>query len=237
VHGLGWLLPGVFEHNPFPGAINAAIWTLPLELKCYLIVLVAGALGLIGTRRGITLAAFIAIASFAWLLHHPPSNILFNDIIVLQKGYSFWPVPFFVLGMLLYGWRAQVSVHGLGAVILVAAYAGLHDTALAPALFYIAFTYGVLWAGTTPMLHRFAPKHDYSYGIYVYGFVIQQCLATLAPTLDHLTAFVIVLPIVFAFACASWHWVERPALLACRRLVARRASAPKLQTAADASAS
>ncbi|RKP46688.1 acyltransferase family protein [Pararobbsia silviterrae] len=237
VKGLGWLLPGVFEHNPFPAAINAAIWTLPLELKCYLVVLGAGVLGLIGTRRGMTIACVIASLGFAFLLRHPPTFILFMDITVLQAGYSFWPVPFFLLGMLLYGWRDQVAINGVTALALVAAYIGLRDTGAGPVLFYIAFAYGVLWVGLTPALRRFVPTHDYSYGIYVYGFVIQQCLASVAPTLNHLIAFAFVLPVVFACAYASCHWVERPALDACRALLARRPRAAALPPAIDAHAS
>ena len=227
VKGLGWLLPGVFEHNPFPGGVNAAIWTLPLELKCYVVVLVAGMLGLVSTRRGMTLAVIVATAGFVYLLQHPPLHILLADITVLQKGYMFWPVPFFLLGMLLYAWRDYAVVHGALALVLVAAYAGLSDTVVGPVLFYLAFTYGVLWLGTTPMLHRFAPRNDYSYGIYVYGFVIQQCLASLAPDLDHVSAFLIVMPIVFACAYVSWHFVEKPALVLCRTLVKRRTPAPE----------
>src|ERR1700744_781318 len=104
VHGLGLLLPCVFTNNPFVGAINAAVWTLPLELKCYLVVLAAGMIGLTGTRRGMTLAVVVAFAGFALLLRHPPSSVLLADLTVLQAGYSFWPVPFFLAGMLLYGW-------------------------------------------------------------------------------------------------------------------------------------
>jgi peptidoglycan/LPS O-acetylase OafA/YrhL len=228
VKGLGWLLPGVFEHNPFAGAINAAIWTLPLELKCYLVVLVAGLLGWVSTRRGMTIAVIVTSIGFAYLLRHPPTFILFADITVLQAGYAFWPVPFFLLGMLLYAWRDHVALYGALAFAFVVAYLGLRDTFVGPVLFYIAFTYGVLWVGTTPLLHRFAPRNDYSYGIYVYGFVIQQCLASMAPTLNHWLAFLTVLPVVFACAYFSWHCVEKPALVACRKLVARRERAARV---------
>jgi len=38
----GWVLPGVFEHNRFAYDVSAPLWTLPVEVRCYLIVLVAG---------------------------------------------------------------------------------------------------------------------------------------------------------------------------------------------------
>ncbi len=225
VHGLGWVLPGVFEHNPFVGAINAAIWTLPLELKCYLLVLGAGILGLTATPRGMTIAFAVSLIGFMLLLRHPFTEVLLADLTVLQSGYSFWPVPFFLAGMLLYGWRDHVALHWIPALALAAGYVGLRDTAVGPTLFYLAFGYGVLWVGTLPALHRFVPRHDYSYGLYVYGFVIQQCLASIAPQLHHLLAFVIVMPVIFVCAFVSWHWVESPALnLGHRLLGARRAA-------------
>ncbi|MEJ0004345.1 MAG: acyltransferase [Pararobbsia sp.] len=237
VHGLGWLLPGVFEHNPFVGAINAAIWTLPLELKCYLVVLCAGVAGLTGTRRGMTIAVAIASIGFALIARHPLSPILLRDISVLQAGYSFWPVPFFLAGMLLYGWRDHVALHWTPALALAAAWLGLRDTVAGAPLFYLAFGYGVLWIGTLPALHRFVPRHDYSYGIYVYGFVIQQCIASLAPQLDPVLAFFIALPVVFACGFLSWHVIESPALTFTRRWLAARKPAARMRPSIDVSVS
>ena len=48
----GWALPGVFEHNRVPVDIAAPLWTLPLQLRCYLVVLVTGMLGLLSSARG-----------------------------------------------------------------------------------------------------------------------------------------------------------------------------------------
>jgi peptidoglycan/LPS O-acetylase OafA/YrhL len=184
-----------------------------------------------------TLAVIVASAGFGLLLRHPPSHVLLADLTVLQAGYSFWPVPFFLAGMLLYGWRDQIVLHWGIAFVLAGAYLGLHDTAAGALAFYLAFGYGVLWIGTLPALQRFAPRHDYSYGIYVYGFVIQQCIASLAPGLDHLLAFLVALPIVFGCAAFSWHLIESPALRLCRDMIERRtAASKKLRIAIDVSA-
>ena len=43
-------LPGVFEHNPFPDAVDGSLWTLPLEACCYVMVAVLGALALLHRR-------------------------------------------------------------------------------------------------------------------------------------------------------------------------------------------
>ncbi len=123
--------------------------------------------------------------------------------------------------MLLYSWREQVRVYGLAAIVLIAAFAMFRHTAAAQPLFYLAFIYSVLWVGTTPKLRRFVPPNDYSYGIYLYGFVMQQCVANLLPHLDHLQAVLVAAPLILICAVCSWHFVERPALRWCRRRVAR----------------
>ena len=32
------MLPGVFEHNPFKGAVNGSLWSMPSELRMYAIL-------------------------------------------------------------------------------------------------------------------------------------------------------------------------------------------------------
>ena len=62
---------------------------------------------------------------------------------------------------------------------------------------------------------------DYSYGIYLWAFPVQQLVVGWG--LDYWAVNIAVsLPIVLACAWLSWHGVERPALLALR---ARRSAA------------
>ena len=216
----GWALPGVFEHNRFPVDICGPLWTLPLEVRCYLIVLVTGMLGLLSSRRGVMLAAALGAAAFLLRVHLPHLQIGVRHFSDTPGGYSFWPEPFFMLGMLLYGWRERIDINGLTALAFAMVFLVFRDTAGAQPLFYLAFVYGVLWVGMTPLLRRFVPRHDYSYGIYLYGFMVQQCIANMAPQLSHVTSLLVAAPLILVCAALSWHFVERPVLTWCRgRLV------------------
>jgi peptidoglycan/LPS O-acetylase OafA/YrhL len=218
----GWVLPGVFEHNRFVSDVCAPLWTLPIEVRCYLIVLLTGMAGLLSSRRGVLLAVALAVAAFALRLHLSPHlQIGWRDFAEKPGGYSFWPEPFFFLGMLLYGWRERIAIHGLAALGMVMVFLVFRDTAGAQPLFYLAFVYVVLWIGTTPLLRRFAPRNDYSYGIYLYGFMMQQCVASIAPHLSHQTAALIAAPFILLCAALSWRFVERPVLVWSRRRLAR----------------
>ncbi|PTR03990.1 peptidoglycan/LPS O-acetylase OafA/YrhL [Paraburkholderia sp. GV068] len=230
VMNTGWALPGVFEHNRFPVDVSSPLWTLPLQVRCYLIVLAAGMLGLLSSPRGALLAAALGIAAFVLRVHLPPHltphslplvQIGLRDFSDTPGGYSFWPEPFFMLGVLLYGLRERIDIHGLMTLALTMVFLVFRDTAGAQPLFYLAIVYGVLWVGTTPLLRRFVPRHDYSYGIYLYGFMVQQCVASIAPQLSHVTAVLIAAPFIVLCAALSWHCVERPVLMWCRARLAR----------------
>jgi peptidoglycan/LPS O-acetylase OafA/YrhL len=220
----GWVLPGVFDHNRFIHDICAPLWTLSIEVRCYLLVLVIGVFGLLTTRWRSVAAVLIAGAVFSFRLHWPDLHVGLRDFSEKAGGYSFFPEPFFFLGMLLYGWREQVRINGYVALALMAVFFAFRDTASAQALFYVAFVYGVLWIGATPMLRRWVPRHDYSYAIYLYGFMVQQCVAAVAPHLAPMLSIVVAAPFILALAAFSSRFIERPAMSGCRARLARSAA-------------
>jgi peptidoglycan/LPS O-acetylase OafA/YrhL len=232
----GWVLPGVFEHNRFERDICAPLWTLPLEVRCYLIVLVAGVLGLLSSRRGVFVAVAMGLVAFAVRVRFAPFELSLRDFSEKAGGYSFWPELFFMGGMLLYSWRDRVHINGLAATAFLMIFLVFRDTAAAQPLFYVTFVYGVLWTGSTPALRRFVPRNDYSFGIYIYGFMMQQSVASVAPHLNHVQATLVAAPFILLCAAASWHFVERPVLAWCRGRLARETVHPVPAIAADSAA-
>jgi peptidoglycan/LPS O-acetylase OafA/YrhL len=86
----------------------------------------------------------------------------------------------------------------------------------APALAYVTAYIGLLQIRRTALLLA----GDISYGIYLYGFVIQQAVYQMLP--NHRTwleNFVISLAIACAFGYVSWVAVERPVLNKKRPIV------------------
>lgn len=214
---VGGSLPQVFDGNHLKSLVNATVWTLPVELKCYVIVLVAGLLGCIGSRRRTVVVVALVGVVFAIFANHPPKYLPLGAFFMLPPAYSFYPVPFFLLGMLLYAFRDRVLIDWKPAVALLVAYLISHHSRFGPVFLYPAFIYGLLWLGSTKTLHRVAPKHDYSYGIYLYGFVVQQAVSSLYPAMNSYLSLLIAVPITVFLAALSWHWVERPCLASFRR--------------------
>jgi peptidoglycan/LPS O-acetylase OafA/YrhL len=59
---------------------------------------------------------------------------------------------------------------------------------------------------------NFARFGDFSYGLYVFAFPIQQLLARYMVLRDPYLNFLLSFPLVLGLAILSWHWVEKPAL-------------------------
>lgn len=78
-----------------------------------------------------------------------------------------------------------------------------------------AFAYFLLWVSVRfpTWVKRIGAENDYSYGIYLYGFLIQQLLAYFGwHHLGYALYTLAALAITVLLAMASWHLLEKPAL-------------------------
>jgi len=211
------LIPSLFSNSWQPGGVNFALWTLPVEMQCYLMVFLFGCLGLF--RRTwfllvsltLTLIVFLLIAT---QIHFSPNTFFF---FFRPADYSFYPVPYFMLGIACYVLRKKILLNGYFAVLLMAAFVALRHTPVALPLFHITYAYGVLVIAGMEPLKFLRPRNDYSYGIYIYGFVCQQMVANTWPKMDSYLSLLISVPLAILFAAVSWHVVEKPALKFARK--------------------
>ena len=89
-------------------------------------------------------------------------------------------------------------------------------------LFYLAYHPRIRW-------HAFARKGDFSYGLYLYGWPVQQLmLYFLGAQIGAYLLFLISLPVTLLFAFASWHLVEQPFLKWKRNI--KKGGDPRLET-------
>lgn len=230
--GIQWTLPGIFENAPIKSVVNGSLWTLPIEIECYLLVIVAGVFGCLGSRWRIIAFAIITCSAFAFLVTHGSSVQSLRALTNKPPGYTFYAAPFFLLGIVLYVFRAHVRVNWWVFALLFVAYAAVRTSPIAAPFFYGAFVYFLLLIAMTPALHRLVPKHDYSYGIYLWAFPIQQAVATYYPAMDNLVGLAISVPATVVAAAFSWHLIERPCIRFAHSYWARRRTNLALQEAA-----
>jgi peptidoglycan/LPS O-acetylase OafA/YrhL len=205
-----WLeheLPGVFEGLPFGRAVNGSLWTLPWEMWMYISVMVAGLTGLLSRRLLVTLGTLGVFILWALDVHY---GIV--ELIPLRHSLRF--LSTFYLGTLVYLYREQIPLgwKGLVASILVAGI--LYPTPLFHAAFHLVLPYWVFWCAYVPrgVIRRFNEIGDYSYGLYLYAFPVQQSVVALLPNITPWALSAIALPATLGCAFVSWHLIEKRAL-------------------------
>ncbi|MEO8802687.1 MAG: acyltransferase [Rudaea sp.] len=199
-----WNLPGVFVHNFYPNAVNGAIWTLPAEARMYCWVAILGALAVLRRR-------WLANTVFAVLLL---LGLFAPDYVPLVPKDAFVRLAgFFLLGAFCFVNRDWVRIGTLPLLGLIVLAIGAHHTAFSPYALGLAIAYASLWFAYVPSFHFFNRFGDYSYGIYLWGFPIQQAVsASLGRPVHAWVNLTLSLPIVIALAVLSWHLIEKPAL-------------------------
>lgn len=206
-------LPGVFEHNPLPHSVNGPLWTIPLEVACYLCLAGIGILGL-AHRRWSAPIVFIALAlALQWRYSPPPGQPMPTWSFGLQYGMVF------ALGASLAAWKNSWETHRWATTLLLCAglialhlWGPLPFAGQAPLLGLAVLV--VVWGtASTPLLNRAGHWGDFSYGLYIYAFPVQQILVWyFANQLEFGMALFLGLFITLALAATSWHLLEKPAL-------------------------
>ncbi len=242
-------LPGLFATDPVGPIVNGSLWTVPHEVSCYLGVALLMAFGL-HRRRGALLAITIglfAVAAAIYLFERLGSPLPFDralSYVFVTRGAARL-IPIFMLGMLFYHYRRAIPCRRDFAFAAVALYFAissfgtpewaqnpLYNLATAP-----LYAYVVIAAGLSPSLEVSALKgNDYSYGIYLYAFPLQQSLVAAFPDLKNGAVFFLLsLAVVAPVAVLSWRFVEKP-ILKLRRRGSRQAPAKTLAVPATAQA-
>lgn len=210
------VLPGVFVHNPHPERVDGSLWTIRYEAICYVMVAI---LGLIGVYKKpklllVLFSATYALKAYMVSGHHLTigghSLDVFDNLVNL--------LMYFTVGMLFHFFSDKIpyspKLFWLSIlVLLVSGKLGSNDFKLmqltlpicgAYVLFYVAFIQGL-------KISKFAKYGDFSYGIYLYAFPVQQLLAHFFPhALNPTTMFFSAWAISFVLAVLSWKLIEQP---------------------------
>ena len=214
-----WGIHDIFIDTPYGQAVgasvfNGSLWTLSYEFGCYLVVAVLVLFGVLRRARllvvGITVFYFV-MQIVALVAPGTPGQVLsaFGDPFTVKLGLIF------LIGSSIALYSKEIVYHdGLALLSFVAVLATLRYGGWT-VIGYPAFAYLLLWAAARApkSLQWIGAKNDYSYGMYVYGFLVQQSTAALGWNASGYFPWV-ASTIVIAAGCAwiSWHVVEKHAL-------------------------
>ena len=225
-----YVLPGVFEGNPYPRVVNGSLWTVPYELECYLYFIGFALLGakrarsvfLLGLVAALFVVAAFGIVSGKGLIAYL-KDVLLDGAAVNANLQAAGEAAFiiadpaqlavasFLAGAAIFAYRDRLPYDWrLAMVALLLSLSLFRNEYYHVAALPIAYL--TVWIGLlNPPATWLVSKGDYSYGMYLYAFPIQQLVVYLAmPQVSFLTTFAVALVLTFAFAVFSWHLVEKP---------------------------
>ncbi len=208
-------LPGVFLESKYQPIVNAPLWSLPYEIWCYIILLVLGLISSAHTNMKLfTLITFILfIVSFSIFV---ANYVLQTDQYALLLGKEAYRLgAMFLMGVCLYLFKEKIRLSHLIAfgIATSIAISALYKPAFV-AVFYASFGYLILYLAYIPKgsIRYFNKLGDYSYGIYIFGYPVQQALEQIAPNLSLAAFFIYSFSVTLALAVTSWHLIEKRAL-------------------------
>jgi peptidoglycan/LPS O-acetylase OafA/YrhL len=198
-----YLLPGVFALNP-TSAVNGSLWSLGPEFICYLIVAVIG----LGTLK---LTAKLS------------ARIVIFGILAVVLALTYWMTPdkairdgsgamvFFMVGAIVAHAKPKLPWWPVIPALLAWEVVGLFAPGVGMTCGWLVIPYCALALGgqSTPVVRRVGRFGDFSYGLYLWGFPVQQAVWLVAPHAPLVLDILLVLIATGALATASWYLLER----------------------------
>jgi peptidoglycan/LPS O-acetylase OafA/YrhL len=206
---LRYFLPGVFANNPYPRTINGSLWTLPYEVWLYVLL---GGLGLVGIlkRRWVMNSLFVLSLAFCLII----GSLAGGDIFYMKLHNLERFCICFLTGTVFYCNRAIIPLSIFIVIGLIALTAIFGGTGLYNIPFILTLSYLIFWLAYIPSgrIRLYNKAGDFSYGVYIYGFPVQQSVVALFGIMEPILFFSCAFAITLACAIPSWHFIEKPAL-------------------------
>lgn len=205
-----YFLPGVFQ-SLHDKAINGSLWSLPLEVRLYFAIFIVSLFGIFKKIWIFNLLTLLLVF-FGFFSPEYLGNLL-------PHSSHLSVAAMFLLGAFCYVNRGFIVIHitwfALFLIIAIAA----HSTKYFYLGYALSLTYGlfyIAYARKVPWSKKFG---DYSYGVYLYGWLSQQILLLIYPNMSNGANAILACGISLMAALVSWHFIENPSLSLKKRLM------------------
>ncbi|MFI5867445.1 acyltransferase family protein [Streptomyces sp. NPDC051546] len=211
----------------YDGGINGSLWSLYNEVFCYLGVALLALTGVLTRARRVLLLLTVVLG---WLVIRQavstpfwagPVDSSYPQHLVIPLFGSLSPAWIvylgfaFALGAVIEMYKERIPVSDpLAVVSLLALLAGARYGYLF-AVGLPAFAYLLTWLAIRlpAPFHRIGARHDYSYGMYIYGFLCAQLLTLFnLNRWGYLPYLTLNIATTAVLAALSWHCIEQPAM-------------------------
>jgi peptidoglycan/LPS O-acetylase OafA/YrhL len=210
VKSVVYFLPSVFIDNPYPEVVNGSLWSLPWELRMYIIL--GGSFFIFKKRANIILLGIYTL-SLAYFCY----NEFFLDLNNIFFNHLFYLSILFFSGSILYVYSHIIPINNFiffGIILLLTLLAVFFDLSFFKLFYYLLFPYLVIYLAYVPKgtVRVFNRLGDYSYGLYIYAFPIQQTVVSLFDNITPIELFNYSFPITLFLSIFSWGLIEKPSL-------------------------
>lgn len=198
-----YFLPSVFNENNNK-AVNGSIWSIVIEIRVYFYLLIFYIFGIFKNRY-----LFNSIAAIFVVLVWSGVISIFGI-----TGKTDLHVAFlFLIGSFIYVNKDFIYISPIYMLVALAIAAITHGTENFQYSYILVIT-GIFCSITFMKNFSWLDKYgDYSYGIYLWGWPVQQICAQIFPKSSYLINIILSIPITILFAIISWHYIEEPALM------------------------
>lgn len=211
INGVEYILPGVFGNNPYKNVVNGSLWTMPHELRMYAILaLIWIFLHVAPTFRPkifkIVIVASTLVAGFFVILKH--LSIIEGSLFLRLFFMFFTGASYFIAKDRIV--LSKTTFYFLwGALILASTNIIIFNLVYILILPYLLFYFAYIPNG---MIRKYNKLGDYSYGVYIYAFPVQQSIAALIPDMSVFSMMIMSGFFTFFFSLLSWHFLEKNAI-------------------------
>ncbi len=170
-------LPGAFADLPVK-AVNGSLWTLPVEFWMYIFIAMLGISRLLARKSSIVLFIIVLIIYFQW---HIFSQARFTNLVFINIAASEFARlgVYFFIGSAIYLYKRYFVINNTLALLMLALSVASFGTAYSGLIMLISLSYLTIYVAYSPLFNRlrhFGKYGDFSYGMYIYAFPIQQTI-------------------------------------------------------------
>jgi peptidoglycan/LPS O-acetylase OafA/YrhL len=202
-------LPLVLDDVPYKAVMNGSLWTLPYEVRLYLglgllwywIQRLGQRSVLVTLERAVTLIALTTVVVYVVVADQTKASLRFT--------------AFFSCGVAFYVHRQRIPLRFDWFVACIAALAAsVVYTSWFFAIYTLVLPYLILYVAYARVsaFRAYNRVGDYSYGMYIYAFPVQQVIAKTLPGISAWQMLPLAFAVTLLLAAFSWRFVEAPAL-------------------------